>query len=37
MKMDKSLNIMLKMRENIRVEEPKCFRFGHKIVAFDRC
>lgn len=27
-KMDKSLSIMLKMREKIRVEEPKCFRFG---------
>ena len=28
MKMDKSLSIMLKMREKIRGEEPKCFRFG---------
>lgn len=33
MKMDKSLSIMLEMREKIRVEEPKYFHFGHVYIS----
>lgn len=33
MKIDKSLSIMLKMREKIRGEEPKCFQFGHVYIS----
>ena len=33
MEMNKSLSIMLKMRERIRAEEPKCFHFGHVYIS----
>ena len=33
MKMDKSLSIMLEMREKIRVKEPKYFHFGYVYIS----